>query len=72
MHPTISPYETFDASDGWFNLGVANDKFWLLFCDAIGRKDIETDLRFDTAPKRSALPPRATGKRASNEGRVGP
>ena len=43
VHPTISPYETFEASDGWFNLGVANDKFWSLFCDAIGRKDIEAD-----------------------------
>jgi formyl-CoA transferase len=54
VHPTISPYETFEANDGWFNLGVANDKFWSLFCDVIDRKDIETDPRFDTAPKRAA------------------
>ena len=54
VHPTISPYETFEASDGWFNLGVANDKFWSLFCVVIGRKDIEADPRFDTAPKRAA------------------
>ncbi|MEH2595043.1 crotonobetainyl-CoA:carnitine CoA-transferase CaiB-like acyl-CoA transferase [Bradyrhizobium sp. AZCC 1577] len=54
VHPTISPYETFEASDGWFNLGVANDKFWSLFCAAIGRKDLEADARFDTAPKRAA------------------
>lgn len=54
VHPTISPYETFEASDGWFNLGVANDKFWSLFCDVIGRKDIEDDPRFDTAPRRAA------------------
>jgi formyl-CoA transferase len=54
VHPTISPYETFEASDGWFNLGVANDKFWSLFCDAVDRKDIEADPRFDTAPKRAA------------------
>lgn len=54
VHPTISPYETFEANDGWFNLGVANDKFWSLFCAAIGRRDIETDARFDTAPKRAA------------------
>jgi len=57
LHPTISPYETFEASDGWFNLGVANDKFWSLFCDAIDRKDIEADPRFDTAPKRAANRP---------------
>ena len=24
-HPTISPYETFPASDGWIDVGVAND-----------------------------------------------
>lgn len=54
VHPTISPYETFEASDGWFNLGVANDKFWSLFCAAIDRKDLGTDVRFDTAPKRAA------------------
>jgi crotonobetainyl-CoA:carnitine CoA-transferase CaiB-like acyl-CoA transferase len=54
VHPTISPYETFEANDGWFNLGVANDKFWSLFCDVIDCKDIATDPRFDTAPKRAA------------------
>ena len=54
VHPTISPYETFEASDGWFNLGVANDKFWSLFCAVIDRKDLEADPRFDGAPKRAA------------------
>ncbi len=24
-HPTISPYETFEAADGWLNIGIAND-----------------------------------------------
>ena len=54
VHPTISPYETFEAGDGWINVGVANDKFWSLFCDVIGRKDLESDIQFDTAPKRAA------------------
>jgi len=57
VHPTISPYETFEASDGWLNVGVANDKFWSLFCDVIERKDLETDPRFDAAPKRAANRP---------------
>jgi formyl-CoA transferase len=26
-HRTISPYETFEAADGWINVGAANDKF---------------------------------------------
>lgn len=54
VHPTISPYETFRASDGWINVGVANDKFWSLFCEVIGRKALETDSRFESAPKRAA------------------
>jgi crotonobetainyl-CoA:carnitine CoA-transferase CaiB-like acyl-CoA transferase len=54
VHPTISPYETFEASDGWINVGVANDKFWSLFCEVIGRKELETDVRFDADPKRAA------------------
>lgn len=54
VHPTISPYETFEASDGWINVGVANDKFWVLFCGVIDRKDLEADPRFEAAPKRAA------------------
>lgn len=53
-HPTISPYETFQASDGWINIGVANDKFWSLFCGVIGDRDLEADPRFRTAPQRAA------------------
>ncbi|MGD1323863.1 CaiB/BaiF CoA transferase family protein [Pandoraea pnomenusa] len=63
-HPTISPYETFEASDGWLNLGVANDKFWRLFCDVTGAKALFDDERFVTAPlrvqHRQALKPLVT------------
>ncbi len=54
VHPTISPYETFEANDGWLNVGVANDKFWSLFCSVVDRREIEADARFDKAPKRAA------------------
>ena len=53
VHPTISPYETFEAKDGWLNIGVANDKFWSLLC-TVTDKGLETDPRFDTAPRRAA------------------
>jgi crotonobetainyl-CoA:carnitine CoA-transferase CaiB-like acyl-CoA transferase len=53
-HPTISPYETFQAADGWINVGVANDKFWKLFCAAIERTDLLGDARFSRAPDRAA------------------
>ncbi|QIG95980.1 CaiB/BaiF CoA transferase family protein [Bradyrhizobium sp. 6(2017)] len=54
VHPTISPYEPFETSDGWINVGVANDKFWMAFCDVIGRPDLIEDISFATAPKRAA------------------
>jgi formyl-CoA transferase len=53
-HPTISPYETFEASDGWLNIGVANDKFWAVLCSVIERDDLRNDPRFEAAPKRAA------------------
>jgi formyl-CoA transferase len=53
-HPTISPYETFRASDGWFNLGVANDRFWTLFCEAVDRTDLLDEPRFARAADRAA------------------
>ena len=58
-HPTISPYETFRAADGWINIGVANDKFWSLFCAVLARSDLHDDPRFararDRATNRVAL-----------------
>jgi formyl-CoA transferase len=35
-------------------VGVANDKFWGIFCAALGRPDLRDDPRFDTAPKRAS------------------
>ena len=51
-HPTIVPYETFKASDRYFNLAVGNDRLWVQFCDLIGRPDLKTHEKFATNPKR--------------------
>jgi formyl-CoA transferase len=51
-HATISPYEPYEAADGWINVGVANDKFWKLFCPAIGHLELVSDARFAKAPDR--------------------
>lgn len=51
-HPTIVPYETFQASDGWINLGVANDDLWQRFCKGAGRRDLAEDPRFAKASDR--------------------
>jgi crotonobetainyl-CoA:carnitine CoA-transferase CaiB-like acyl-CoA transferase len=35
-HPSIVPYETFRASDGYVNIAVGNDSLWRAFCKAVG------------------------------------
>ncbi len=53
-HPSIVPYQSFPASDGFFILGVANQGLWQRFCGAIGRTDLMDDPRFATADDRVA------------------
>jgi crotonobetainyl-CoA:carnitine CoA-transferase CaiB-like acyl-CoA transferase len=41
-HPTIAPYQTFAASDGYFTLAVGNDALWIRLCnvlDTVGEKE---------------------------------
>ncbi len=47
-HPTIAPYETFEASDGEFVLSVGNDEIWRRFCPAVGLDHLAFDPRFAT------------------------
>ena len=51
-HPTIVPYETFKASDGWLNIAVANDTLWHKFCKACSMASLRDDPLFATAPAR--------------------
>jgi crotonobetainyl-CoA:carnitine CoA-transferase CaiB-like acyl-CoA transferase len=44
-HPTIVPYQTFEAADGAFVLGVGNDEQWRKACDAIGLPALARDAR---------------------------
>ena len=45
-HPTIVPYEVFEAADGYIILAVGNDKQFRDFCDVAGRIDLADDARF--------------------------
>jgi crotonobetainyl-CoA:carnitine CoA-transferase CaiB-like acyl-CoA transferase len=51
-HPTIVPYETFEASDGEFVLAVGNDDQFRRFCGVAGVEAIAVDERFATNPGR--------------------
>src|SRR4051794_6850862 len=47
-HPSIVPYETYDAADRPFALAVGNDRLFARLCGAIGRPELATDERFAT------------------------
>lgn len=53
-HPSLVPYQSFQASDGFFILGVANPNLWERFCNAIGHPDLKDDPKFATNPDRVA------------------
>jgi crotonobetainyl-CoA:carnitine CoA-transferase CaiB-like acyl-CoA transferase len=52
QHPSIVPYEVFEAADGYLTVGVANNSLWTRFCQGIGRPELASDSRFDTEAKR--------------------
>ncbi len=45
-HPTIVPYEVFEASDGYFVLAVGNDRQFEDFCAFAQRPELAADHRF--------------------------
>ena len=47
-HPTIVPYETFEASDGDFVVAVGNDEQWRRFCRIVEADTLAADDRFAT------------------------
>jgi len=53
-HPTIVPYQTFDASDKKIAVAVGNDAQFKRLCEAIGSEDLAEDQRYVTNPDRVA------------------
>lgn len=45
-HASIAPYESFSASDGALNVGVANDAQFRRLCEVIGDPELARDDRF--------------------------
>lgn len=52
-HPSIVPFESFDASDGLIIIAAGNDSLWGKFCKAVNRPDLEKDERFITNDMRT-------------------
>jgi crotonobetainyl-CoA:carnitine CoA-transferase CaiB-like acyl-CoA transferase len=53
-HPSIAPYETFDAADRPFAVAVGNDRLFARLCTAIGLDALPGDPRFATNRARVA------------------
>jgi len=51
-HPTIVPYQSFKANDGFFCLAVGNDGQWQKLCQVLDHTEWATDPRFVTNPAR--------------------
>ncbi|MCW2696547.1 MAG: L-carnitine dehydratase [Modestobacter sp.] len=47
-HPSLVPFQAFRASDGWFVVGCAKEKFWQRLVTVIGRPDLADDPRYAT------------------------
>ena len=45
-HANIVPYQSFQASDGWFVIAVGNDKQFAKMCEVIDRQELVNDARF--------------------------
>jgi len=53
-HPSIVPYECFQAKDGFVNIAVTNQKQWENFCQVLGFPELANDSRFETMKARLA------------------
>ncbi len=53
-HPNLTPYQAFQAADGWFVVGAGSQELWRRLCAAIDRPELADDPRFATAGDRVA------------------
>lgn len=51
-YPSISPYDTFKAKDGYVAIGISTDNQWLKFCDALGMEDLKKEEKYRTNESR--------------------
>lgn len=47
-HPSLVPFQAFEASDGWLIVGCAKEKFWQRLTEVIGKPEWASDPRFTT------------------------
>src|SRR6201981_2064986 len=47
-HPSITPFEAFETSDGPMIIAAGNDGLWLKLCEALGRSDLAAAPQYKT------------------------
>ena len=47
-HPSLVPFQAFEAADGWLVVGCAKEKFWQRLTEVVGHPEWATDPRFAT------------------------
>jgi crotonobetainyl-CoA:carnitine CoA-transferase CaiB-like acyl-CoA transferase len=45
-HPSLVPFQAFEASDGWLVVACPKEKFWVRLAATAGRPELATDSRF--------------------------
>jgi crotonobetainyl-CoA:carnitine CoA-transferase CaiB-like acyl-CoA transferase len=55
-HPMITPYESFETSDGYVIFAVGNQRLWEGFLKTLGREDLNSDPRFADMKARNQNP----------------
>lgn len=51
-HPSLCPFELYEAADGQVAIAAPGERHWKLLCEAIGRPDMVADERYSTARRR--------------------
>ncbi|MER5674592.1 CaiB/BaiF CoA transferase family protein [Pseudonocardia alni] len=52
-HPSLVPFQAFEAADGWLVVGCAKEKFWQRLTVVLDRTDLADDPRFATFADRA-------------------
>jgi crotonobetainyl-CoA:carnitine CoA-transferase CaiB-like acyl-CoA transferase len=51
-HPSLVPFQAFQAGDGWIVVACPKEKFWQRLAAAVGRPELATDESFATFTRR--------------------
>jgi crotonobetainyl-CoA:carnitine CoA-transferase CaiB-like acyl-CoA transferase len=51
-HPSLVPFQAFQAGDGWIVVACPKEKFWQRLAAAVGRPELATDASFATFTRR--------------------